>query len=93
MDFGKISKQELEKTDLSLKPDNIFNEKVLKNTSKIPLIKVGCPVWSVKEWNGKIYLKKVLKQSKCIGKCEDQKQSRGLISRTCLILKGCPISC
>jgi hypothetical protein len=32
MDFGKISKQELEKTNLSLKPDNIFNEKVLKNT-------------------------------------------------------------
>ena len=55
MDFGKISKQELEKTDLSLKPDNIFNEKVFKNTSKIPLIKVGCPVWSIKEWNGKIY--------------------------------------
>ena len=44
MDFGKISKHEIEKTDLSLKPDNIFNEKVLKNTSKIPLIKVGCPV-------------------------------------------------
>lgn len=55
MDFGKISKQELGKTDLSLKSDNIFNEKVLKNTSKEPLIKVGCPVWSVKEWNGKIY--------------------------------------
>ena len=55
MDFGKISKQELEKTDLSLKPDNIFNKKVLENTSKAPLIKVGCPVWSVKEWNGKIY--------------------------------------
>ncbi len=55
MDFGKISKPELEKTDLSLKPDNIFNEKVLKNTLKAPIIKVGCPVWSVKEWNGKIY--------------------------------------
>ena len=55
MDFGKIPKQELGKTDLSLKSDNIFNEKVLKNTSKEPLIKVGCPVWSVKEWNGKIY--------------------------------------
>ena len=55
MDFGKISIKELEKTDLRLKPDNIFNEKVLKNTSKLPLIKVGCPVWSNKEWNGKIY--------------------------------------
>ncbi len=55
MDFGKISKQDLEKTDLRLQPDNIFNEKVLKNTAKIPLIKVGCPVWSNKDWNGKIY--------------------------------------
>jgi uncharacterized protein YecE (DUF72 family) len=55
MDFGKISKHDLEKTDLRLKPDNIFNEKVLKNTAKIPLIKVGCPVWSNKDWNGKIY--------------------------------------
>jgi uncharacterized protein YecE (DUF72 family) len=55
MDFGKLSKYDLEKTDLSLKPDNIFNEKVFKNTSKLPLIKVGCPVWSNKDWNGKIY--------------------------------------
>jgi Protein of unknown function DUF72 len=55
MDFGKLSKYDLEKTDLSLKPDNIFNEKVFKNTSKLPLVKVGCPVWSNKDWNGKIY--------------------------------------
>lgn len=55
MDFGKIAKQALEKTDLSLKTNNVFNAEVLKKTSIIPLIKVGCPVWSVKEWNGKIY--------------------------------------
>jgi hypothetical protein len=55
MDFGKIDKQALEKTDFSLQTNHVFNAKVLKNASKIPIIKVGCPVWSVKEWNGKIY--------------------------------------
>jgi len=55
MDYGKIAKQALEKTDFSLRTDNIFNAKVLKNTINKPFIKVGCPVWSVKEWNGKVY--------------------------------------
>lgn len=55
MDFGKLSIHEVDKVDFTLKPDNIFNEKVLKNTSKVPLINVGCPVWSNKDWLGKIY--------------------------------------
>jgi uncharacterized protein YecE (DUF72 family) len=55
MDFGKLSIYDLEKTDLRLKPDNPFNEKVKKPSTKQPVVKVGCPVWSNKDWNGKIY--------------------------------------
>jgi Protein of unknown function DUF72 len=55
MDFGKLSIYDLEKTDLRLKPDNLFNEKIWQNSTKQPIIKVGCPVWSNKDWNGKIY--------------------------------------
>ena len=55
MDFGRLPIHEVDKVNFTLKPDNIFNEKVLKNTSKVPLIKVGCPVWSNKDWLGKIY--------------------------------------
>jgi uncharacterized protein YecE (DUF72 family) len=55
MDFGKLSIYDLEKTDLRLKPDNPFNESIWKPSTKQPIIKVGCPVWSNKDWNGKIY--------------------------------------
>jgi uncharacterized protein YecE (DUF72 family) len=55
MDFGKLSTFDLEKTDLRLKPDNPFNEKIWKFSTKQPIVKVGCPVWSNKDWNGKIY--------------------------------------
>lgn len=56
MDFGKISKYEVNKTDFTLKPDNPFNTKVLQQERLAkPLIKVGCPVWANKDWNGKIY--------------------------------------
>lgn len=56
MDFGKLSKYDVEKTDFTLKPDNAFNAKVLSGTRiENPVIKVGCPVWSNKDWNGKIY--------------------------------------
>jgi uncharacterized protein YecE (DUF72 family) len=55
MDFGKLSKYDLEKVDFSLKSDNVFNEKVLQKTSQKSIVKVGCPVWANKDWNGKIY--------------------------------------
>jgi uncharacterized protein YecE (DUF72 family) len=55
MDFGKLSIYDLEKTDLRLNPDNPFNEKIWQPSTKQPIIKVGCPVWSNKDWNGKIY--------------------------------------
>ncbi len=55
MDFGKLSKYDVEKVDFSLKVDNAFNEKVLQKTSQKPIVKVGCPVWANKDWNGKIY--------------------------------------
>ncbi|MCU0469090.1 MAG: DUF72 domain-containing protein [Arcicella sp.] len=56
MDFGKISKYEVNKTDFTLKPDNPFNIRVLQQEQVAkPLIKVGCPVWANKDWNGKIY--------------------------------------
>jgi hypothetical protein len=55
MDFGKKSLyKNLKETDLNLKSDNIFLMKVLKNTRKA-LIKVGCPVWSVKIGMVEIY--------------------------------------
>jgi uncharacterized protein YecE (DUF72 family) len=55
MDFGKLSKYDLEKVDFSLKPDNAFNEKILGQIPQKPMVKVGCPVWANKDWNGKIY--------------------------------------
>ncbi len=55
MDFGKLSIQDLEKTDLKLNPDNPFNEKIWQPSTKQPIVKVGCPIWSNKDWNGKIY--------------------------------------
>jgi uncharacterized protein YecE (DUF72 family) len=55
MDFGKLSKYDLEKVDFSLKPDNAFNEKILGQMPQKPIVKVGCPVWANKDWNGKIY--------------------------------------
>lgn len=56
MDFGKLSIQALDKVNFALQADNTFNEKVLGNIPvKMPKVLVGCPVWSNKDWNGKIY--------------------------------------
>ena len=59
MDFGKLSKYDVERVDFTLKPDNEFNEKVLCNpkspNSQSLITKIGCPVWSNKDWLGKIY--------------------------------------
>jgi uncharacterized protein YecE (DUF72 family) len=59
MDFGKLSKYDVERVDFTLKPDNEFNKKILVT----PLIpnpqsltpNIGCPIWSNKDWLGKIY--------------------------------------
>lgn len=56
MDFGKLPIQEIDKVNFTFQADNTFNEKVLGNTPvKKPIVHVGCPVWSNKDWNGKIY--------------------------------------
>lgn len=62
MDFGKLSKHDVERVDFTLKPDNEFNEKVFSFISPLSIIEqaglklsVGCPVWSNKDWLGKIY--------------------------------------
>ena len=56
MDFGKLTIEEVNKANFSLQADNAFNEKVWSNVpTKEPKVHVGCPVWSNKDWNGKIY--------------------------------------
>lgn len=59
MDFGRLSKYDIEKVDFTLKPNNEFNEKALSKSqssnSQSLITKIGCPVWSNKDWLGKIY--------------------------------------
>jgi len=62
MDFGKLPIHELSKVDFTLQADNAFNTKVLSGIPvKKPKVKVGCPEWANKDWNGKIYPHKVNK--------------------------------
>jgi len=56
MDFGKLSKFDVERVDFTLSQDNAFNLEVLTGTkSTKPKIWIGCPIWANKDWNGKIY--------------------------------------
>lgn len=59
MDFGKLSKYDVGRVNFTLKPDNAFNEKVLNKlqslTPQFLIPKIGCPVWSNRDWLGKIY--------------------------------------
>ncbi|GAB4125323.1 MAG: DUF72 domain-containing protein [Raineya sp.] len=54
MDFGKLS--DISQVNFSLPAESKENRRVLpqKPTEK-PKIYVGCPIWSQKEWIGKIY--------------------------------------
>jgi uncharacterized protein YecE (DUF72 family) len=54
MDFGKVA--DLSKVNFSLPDDADFTQQVLKQYHpSTPQILIGAPVWSNKEWNGKIY--------------------------------------
>ncbi len=54
MDFGKLS--DISQVDFSLPSESKENKRILpQSPSPKPEIFVGCPVWSQKEWIGKIY--------------------------------------
>jgi uncharacterized protein YecE (DUF72 family) len=53
MDFGKLAA--FSEVDFTFKEDNDFNTIALKKTNEIPNIYVGPPIWSNREWLGKIY--------------------------------------
>lgn len=56
MEFGKLAN--IEAVDFSLAPVNERTTAVLGGTATTNLaVYVGCPVWGVAEWNGKIYPK------------------------------------
>ncbi|MBX2966222.1 MAG: DUF72 domain-containing protein [Cyclobacteriaceae bacterium] len=59
MEFGKVTPEELEKTDFSLPPDKpettaLLNKQKKKNK---PTVFVGCAKWGRPDWVGKIYPK------------------------------------
>jgi len=54
MDFGKL--KEIDSVDFSLPQESLENKRVLsQNSDKTVEIYVGCPIWTTKEWVGKIY--------------------------------------
>lgn len=55
MDFGKLT--DISGVDFTLPDDHLFTGQVLKSSTipKKPLCFVGPPIWSNKEWVGKIY--------------------------------------
>ncbi len=55
MDFGKL--KDISKVDFSLPPDAAGTGQLLRQFSKTDSLKVyvGCPIWTPKEWVGKIY--------------------------------------
>jgi len=57
MKFGALSTEELEKADLSLKPDHPRTAEVIKLNKRDdePKVYVGCAKWGRKEWVGQIY--------------------------------------
>ena len=58
MDFGKVSKNKLNKIDFGLPPEPATNKLVLKGKKvKNPRVNIGCAKWGRKEWIGKIYPK------------------------------------
>lgn len=63
MKFGKLSEtgKKIEAIDFKLPPDNPLNEKVLSGGGNLleegrkTRIYIGCPVWTCKQWVGKIF--------------------------------------
>ncbi|QOI98337.1 MAG: DUF72 domain-containing protein [Flammeovirgaceae bacterium] len=59
MEFGRVSSDELEKTDFTLPPDHPGTTAILKNQKKKSksTVFVGCAKWGRPDWVGKIYPK------------------------------------
>lgn len=59
MDFGKL--ENIDNVQFSMPIDDKDNARILKKFSskKIPIIRIGCTGWSVREWCGTIYPKKI----------------------------------
>jgi len=54
VDFGKLS--DISQVDFSLPAESKENKRILpQKPATKPQIYVGCPIWSQKEWVGKIY--------------------------------------
>ena len=53
MDFGKLN--DVSKVDFSLADDHFFTAQQLKPSQHQPTVYVGPPIWSNREWVGKIY--------------------------------------
>jgi len=57
MEFGELTKKELEKVEFKLPPDPKSNAPVLAKGKGFKKIYLGCAKWGRKEWVGKIYPK------------------------------------
>lgn len=58
MEFGKLSRKELEKINFKLPKEPAFNTETLKLAKpKKQAVYIGCAKWGRKEWIGKIYPK------------------------------------
>ncbi|MES2732592.1 MAG: DUF72 domain-containing protein [Bacteroidota bacterium] len=56
MDFGKVDSSKLATIDFTLPPDHPITQRVLSGKKVVkPQVYVGCPIWTNKEWLGKIY--------------------------------------
>jgi uncharacterized protein YecE (DUF72 family) len=56
MDFGRVTKEELDNIDFSLPAEPAYNAAILKGKPiKNPKVYVGCAKWGREEWVGKIY--------------------------------------
>ena len=58
MDFGKVANPS--RIDFSLPTDDLSNFEFLASKAEgeyTPVVRIGCPVWSRKEWLGKVYPK------------------------------------
>ncbi|MBS1665849.1 MAG: DUF72 domain-containing protein [Bacteroidetes bacterium] len=57
MEFGRVPEIKLDSIDFSLPAEPVANKQVLKKSTLVPSIYLGCAKWGRKEWIGKIYPK------------------------------------
>lgn len=56
MEFGRVTKEELDSIDFSLPAEPAYNTTILKGKPvKTPKVYLGCAKWGREEWVGKIY--------------------------------------